>query len=81
VPVVQPQTPLARQALPAALPVHVTHSPLLPHAVSDVPSTHVPPLQQPFAHGSDGEQAPTQTPVEVLQVPPCGQSVEEAQPH
>lgn len=80
----QPHDPLARHAVPAALPVQSRHTvPLPPHWVWIVPDWHVPVAaleQQPVGHGSLELHAKVQIPPEQ----PCApgpQSLTEAQPH
>jgi hypothetical protein len=55
---VQPQLPLGRHAVPVEEPAHELHVPPgAPHADCEVPTSHVPALQQPPLHGCVAEHA------------------------
>jgi len=77
---VQPQTPLGRHAVPAALAAHEKQArPAPPHCRSAVPETHAPKKQHPPLHGSVEEHL-------VEHAPPAhasksGHSVLRVQPH
>lgn len=64
--------------------VQLEQTPLVPHAVSAVPGTHVPPVsaeQQPPLHAWVEEHADVQVPVDRSHASSGGQSVVAAQPH
>jgi len=75
----QPQTPLARQAVPVVLPAQSTQAPpLLPHAVSLAPAPQVPLVaaeQQPPLQAWVELQSVVHRPAPVSQAMPVGQSL------
>jgi len=78
----QPHLPLARHAVPEALPAQETQAPPeAPQAAFDVPAEHIPALQQPPLHVSVAEQVVVHAPVVVSHASSAGQSVASLQPH
>ena len=78
---VQPQLPLGKHAVPIEEPAHELHiPPEAPHADCEVPTSHVPALQQPPLQSCVDEHALVHACVASSHALPTGQSAGDVQP-